>query len=150
MPRLDGWLTSANLGPVLAALSFLGCSEPDWATTLGMLNPAAEDRSVSLDRPTHLTANAPFLVTVRTFGSSNCTRAERMDLSVTGSVVRLTPYDELAQDGATCFRDLAPFPHSRTVQFGEPGPATLRLVGFFGQGGAAVLDSVDVGFEVEP
>ncbi|HKT59861.1 MAG TPA: hypothetical protein VJQ46_07400 [Gemmatimonadales bacterium] len=140
----------ANIGVALMALVVLGCSEPDWATTLGMLNPTAGDRSVALTRPTHVTANAPFLVTVQTFGSSTCTRPDRLDLTVTGSLARLAPYDQVAQDGATCTRDLAPFSHARTVTFGEAGPASLRIVGYFGQDGDAVLDSVDMGVEVEP
>jgi hypothetical protein len=144
----DGF-SITSLGVALVALVVLGCSEPDWASTLGMLNPTADDRSVSLTHPAQVRANTPVEITVQTFGSSNCTRAERLDLSVVGSVVRLAPYDQLAQDG-TCFRDLAPVPHTRAIQFGAPGPATLRIVGYFGQGSEALVDSVDVGIEVEP
>lgn len=150
MPRLSGGRISSALGPALTALACLGCSEPDWATALGMLNPAADDRSVAVTGPTQVTVNAPFVVTVQTFGSSNCTRSDRLELSVAGNLARLAPYDQVAPDKATCFRNLAPFSHSRTVQFGAAGPASLRVVGYFGQFSEAVLDSVDVAIEVEP
>jgi hypothetical protein len=38
----------------------------------------------------------------------------------------------------------------RSVEFRDAGPASLRIVGYFGEGGEAVLDSVKVAVEVEP
>ena len=34
--------------------------------------------------------------------------------------------------------------------FAQPGPAKLRVIGYFGQGADAVLDSVEIGIEVDP
>ncbi|HET8835073.1 MAG TPA: hypothetical protein VFN08_10100 [Gemmatimonadales bacterium] len=134
----------------LVTIIGLGCSEPDWVTTVGTLN-AAGDRSVSLTKPTDVTATSRFDVTVQTFGSSNCTRAERLDMTVGGNLARLAPFDQVPASGQTsCFRDLAPLAHSGTVAFGTAGPATLRVVGYFGQGDQAVLDSVDLAVDVGP
>lgn len=150
MPTLYRTTTfPAAMLPLVASLC-LGCSEPDWVTTAGTLNASA-DRTVALTRPAHVLAAAPFDVTVQTFGSSNCTRTERLDLAVAGNLARLAPYDRVpASDQTACFRDLAPFAHSGTVQFGTAGPATLRVVGYFGEFDQAVLDSVDLAVDVEP
>jgi hypothetical protein len=135
----------------LLALALIGCSEPDWVATIGTVNLDAE-RTISMTAPARATAGAQFIVTVQTFGSSNCTRADRTNLSTSGSLARLVPYDEVPAPGSgmACFRDAATFSHSHGVQFAGPGPAKLRVIGYFGQGTEAVLDSVEVGIEVDP
>jgi hypothetical protein len=132
----------------LLGLGLLGCSEPDWVTTVGTLH-ATSDRVVTLTAPAHVAAGEDFVVTVQTVGSSNCTRTERTDLSMDGSLARLVPYDQVPAGGAACFRDLRPFVHSHAVRLAVPGPASLRIVGSFGQGAEAVLDSVEVGIQVD-
>ncbi len=147
LSRIEG---ASGMWIAIAALAFLGCSEPDWVTTIGTLN-ADSARVATLTAPTHVTVGTSFVVTVQTVGPSNCTRPERTDLSVTGSLARLVPYDQVPAPGqAACFRNLAPFSHSHAVQFEAPGQTTLRVIGYFGEGDEAALDSVEVGIAVDP
>jgi hypothetical protein len=137
-----------SLGVVLLAVAVTTCSEPDWVTTVGTLN-VNPDRAAAVTMPALVTAGSRFVVTVQTLGSSNCTRVERTDLTLTGNLARVVPYDQVPAGGETsCFRDLMTFPHSQDVQFDAVGPATVRVVGLFGQSAQAVLDSIDVDIQV--
>ena len=131
----------------LFSLLLVACSEPDWTRVIGTLNPGA-DRTISVTAPDQVTLGEQFVVTVQTVGSSNCTRADGNDLTVSGRLARFVPYDEVPSDGRACFRDAAPFPHTDALRFQEPGTAILRIVGQFGLPDSSVLDSVDVPIEV--
>ena len=89
-----------------------------------------------------------FVLTVTTVGSSNCTRADGKDLTISGGLARFAPYDEVPSDGRGCFRDELGFAHTDGLRFQEPGTATLRIIGQFGHVDVAVLDSVDVAIQV--
>ena len=116
----------------LATVALAACGEPDWVRVIGTLNSGAE-RTIITTAPAQVVAGEQFTLSVSTVGSSNCTRADGNDLSVSGSVARFVPYDEMPSDGRACFRDEAPFPHSDVLRFQEPGTARVRIVGHFGR-----------------
>jgi hypothetical protein len=143
---------TSRVAGALAWIGLSGCSEPDWVPVIGAVNLGAE-RTITLSAPARVTAATRFIVTFSTFGSSNCTRADRTELTTTGNLARLVPYDEEPEPGSgvSCFRDAAQFVHSHAVEFDAPGAGTLRVVGYFDDGmSPAELDSVDVVVPVDP
>jgi hypothetical protein len=140
-----------GVGPrlLLPAVALAACSEPDWTRVVGTLNSGTE-RTIIATAPAQVEAGEWFTLTVSTVGSSNCTRADGNDLTVSGSLARFVPYDEVPSDARPCFRDEAPFPHTDALSFQEPGTARIRIVGQFGQIDGAVVDSVDLDLQVVP
>jgi hypothetical protein len=125
----------------------VACSEPDWTRVVGTLN-SGTDRTIIATAPAQVAAGEQFTLTVSTVGSSNCTRADGNDLTVSGGFARFVPYDEVPSDGRACLRDEAPFPHRDALSFQEPGTATVRVVGQFGPSDGAVMDSVELEIQV--
>jgi hypothetical protein len=141
----------AITGIALATLALGACGEPDWVRVIGVLN-VNPDRTITVTAPTRVSARTDFIVTVTTFGSSNCTEANGADVTTSGTVVRFVPYDRVPAPGSGvgCFRNLQGFGHTHGVQFTETGPATLRVVGYFAGNTEQVLDSVEVELQVDP
>jgi hypothetical protein len=79
--------------------------------------------------PDTVAAGAPFTVTVATFGSSSCTRADGAELQVRGLVAEIVPYDREAAGPVACTDDLRPFPRDVAVRFAGPGQGTVRVLG---------------------
>jgi hypothetical protein len=80
--------------------------------------------------PSRVRVGQTFTVTVNSFGSSTCVRADGMDLSVRGDVVDLVPWDLVARGGArVCTDDLRAFPHSVPILAQFAGSLTLRVHG---------------------
>ena len=144
----SSWPLRVPLTGAALALFLLSCSEPDWTRVIGNLNHGPE-RTVSLAAPAQVAAGKDFLVTVRTVGGTGCIRADGSEVTLTGNQARLVPYDEIPLDGRGCFRDLRGYDHTARLTFQEPGPATLRIVGYFGVPDTAVLDSADIPIQVE-
>jgi len=138
-----------GLRHLLPTVALAACSEPDWMRVVGTLN-AGTERTITATAPAQVAAGEQFTLTVSTVGSSNCTRTDGQDLTVSGSLARFVPYDEVPSDGRGCFRDEAPFPHADALSFQELGTARIRIVGQFGPVDGAVLDSVDLQIQVVP
>ena len=97
-----------------------------------------------VEAPDTVTAGVAFDVTVNTFGSSSCVRAERLDVEVLGRVARLTPYDRIAPPNSVCTPDLSAHPHTAPVTFPSPGAATLEVLGRTAAGDTVVRRAVVV------
>jgi len=85
--------------------------------------------TVIIEAPDTVQAGSAFEVTVNTFGSSSCVRAERLDVEVTDSVARLTPYDRVAPEGIPCTEDFSAHPRAASVTFPSRGTGTLEVLG---------------------
>jgi hypothetical protein len=133
--------------PLTATVVLAGCSDPDWTRVVGTLNLGTE-RTIIATAPTQVAAGEEFVLTVATVGSSSCTRADGNDLTVSGSVARFVPYDEVPTDDRGCIRNEAPFPHTDVLSFPQPGTSTVWVVGKFGPMDGAVLDSVELEIQV--
>jgi hypothetical protein len=99
---------------------------------------------IVIEAPDTVLAGSAFEVTVNTFGSSSCVRAERLDVEVVGSVARLTPYDRVAPSDQPCTPDIATHPHTASVTFPTRGHAVLEVLGRAGSGDTIVRRAVVV------
>jgi hypothetical protein len=119
-----------------------------WDSSTGTVIVGFVDSGTSvgivLEAPDTVLAGRAFDVTVNTFGSSSCVRAERLDVAVTGAVARLTPYDRVAPAGSPCTPDLGAHPHTASVTFAAPGTATLEVFGQAGTGDTIIRKTVVV------
>ena len=132
--------------PALAPLLLLtACSgatglEPGSRRVVGVIDVGSQSLR-ALAAPDTVAAGAPFVVTVTTFGSSSCTRADGAEVEVRGLVAEVVPYDREATGARVCTDDLRPFPRDVTVRFSAPGQATVRALGRGLGGGAAVVEA---------
>ena len=109
---------------LLGACSIL--TGPERRRVIGVIDP--ESGLVSLRAPDTAAARTPFEVTVTTYGSSTCTRADGAEVSVTGVIAEIVPYDFERVEG-TCTADLAPFPRDVALRFDTAGEAVVRVRG---------------------
>lgn len=73
-------------------------------------------------------ANQPFTLTVVTYGSSSCTTPDGATVTITDTVVTITPYDLLPIEVA-CSADFAEHPRAVKVTFPFSGQSTIRIQG---------------------
>lgn len=83
----------------------------------------------SLVAPDAVTRGAPFQITVSSFGSSSCTRADGYDVTSSPTAFEVRLYDQEAPSGTACTADLRSFPRTLTVQFDQAGTAEIRVIG---------------------
>lgn len=93
--------------------------------------PPGEDTRVPdqvLAAPDTVAAGEAFLVRVRTIGENGCWRAQRQELSVSGRIAELRPFD--AHSGArVCTDVLLYLEHASTLTLHERGDWVLRVSG---------------------
>jgi len=115
---------------LLALTTMVACSTPadpdDWQRVVGWANPLMSSVQ-AIELPSQVVANQPFDVTIRTLGSSSCTRADGARASIDQNVAVVTAYDRVAPPNTGCTRDLRAFPRTVSVTFASPGVATIRL-----------------------
>lgn len=125
---------------LLAACSGVTGPEPGSRRVVGVIDIGSRVPG-SLAVPDTVAAGAQFTVTVTTFGSSSCTRADGAEVEVRGLVAEIVPYDREATGARVCTDDLRPFPRKVTVSFAGPGQATVRVRGRALGGGSPVLET---------
>jgi hypothetical protein len=139
-----------------AARLFLGAStgltlacgspvEPNTHRVVGIIDPRHSPPVI--DAPAQVRSGVAFTVTVRTLGTSGCVTPDGGRVDVTGALARITPYDQVPDPGhgALCSPDYTSLPRTLSVTLGQPGSATVRVVGLSASSSAdAVLDSVEV------
>lgn len=126
-----GNVVSSRILCCLATLTAAGCAgivAPEWSRGPGLV---LEGNVVpaSLVAPDAVTRGTPFLVTVSTFGSGTCTRADGYELIAVLAAAEVKLYDLGAPPGTACTKDLKRFPRSLTLQFDQAGTAELRVIG---------------------
>lgn len=112
-------------------LAAAGCGilEPGgWSRGLGMVIDG-NLFPTSLIAPDVVTKGVPFEVTVSSFGSGSCTRADGYELSATPASAEVRLYDQSAPSGSMCTADLRSFPRILMLQFDQAGTAELRVIG---------------------
>jgi hypothetical protein len=127
-------MRESGFGGLLVAamlLSLAGCADPfaedEWRRRIGVIDVGGSQPG-TLQLPDTVAIATTFTVTVRTYGSSTCTRADGARVEVEGLVAEITPYDRVLEEGV-CTDDLAPFPRVVALRFDEPGEALVRVVG---------------------
>jgi hypothetical protein len=96
--------------------------------------------------------NTPFIVTVHTFGTSDCTKPDGESVVVRDDLVRIVPYDVVPIPGhsTVCQHDYTSHEHRSWVTLTRVGVARVRLVGLRASSAKEVLDSVEALVTVEP
>lgn len=118
----------------LSALLLAACSTdetvaPDgWVRRVGVIDPALSSIQL-LSLPAEVRLGEPVAATVRTLGSSSCTRVHDTQLDVNGLSVDITPRDEYAPEDTACTADIHAFPHDVTWTFKTAGQARVTVHG---------------------
>lgn len=109
--------------------SILGVT--DWERVPGDIGNST---GAVLQAPTEARQGVAFQITVTTYGSGSCTRADGAETAVVGLLAVVRPFD-LEKRGANvvCTMDLAPYSRSVTLRFDEAGEATIRVIGARGE-----------------
>jgi len=115
---------------VLAALTLLSACDglvdgAGWRRQVGSIS----ETPATLQMPASVRRGVAFTATVTTYGSSSCTRADGAEVTVSGLLAEVTPYDRKAI-GSLCTTDVASFPRPVTLRFDEAGDAVVRVQGF--------------------
>lgn len=121
---------AAGLAGSLALQSCGGVTTPNanWSRGLGLVQDGTPPFT-SLIAPDVVHRGEAFQITASTFGSSSCTRPDGYELSVTALGAEIKLYDWGAPVGAVCTADLGTFPRTITLQFEQPGSATITVIG---------------------
>lgn len=115
---------------VLAAFTLLSACDglvdgSGWRRQVGSIS----ETSSTLQMPASVQRGVAFTATVTTTGSSSCTRADGAEVTVSGLLAEVTPYDRKAI-GSLCTTDVAQFPRPVTLRFDQAGDAVVRVQGF--------------------
>lgn len=113
---------------VIAVVSCGDASGPDRLVVMGRVD-VAQYLLESLTAPDTVRRNAPFSVTVTSWGSNGCTEPHSLDVRHGLSSVTLTPFDYLAPAGATCTDNIKALRHTTTLSIRAAGTATLWVRG---------------------
>lgn len=131
--------------PVLL-LALMSCSTltgEDWTREPGFIDVGLS----AITAPASVQVNTDFQITVRSFGSSTCTRADGHILNLSPSLAAIWLFDLVAPPGTACTDDLREFPRTLAIRFTATGTATIELNGS-GSSGQPRLVSTTV--EVTP
>ena len=132
--------TTYHLLGLAALLAGTGCpfdTGPGWTWVVqpGLI---AVDGLDPVSGPDTVQRGASFTLVVKTFGSSSCTRPAGADVAVSGLTATVIPMDSVVTGDAICTADLRSFPHNATLVFGQPGEATLIVVGRGAKGDTSI------------
>ena len=114
----------------LMALALLAActTEPETARVVGLITAGNVATDV-YDGPASVTAGQTFSATIFSYGSSSCTTPDGADVTVTGLIADVTPYDRVPTGNVVCTADFGARPHPITLRFPSAGAAELRVHG---------------------
>jgi len=120
------------LGTLLGLSALSGCTSPlgpngESQRRVGVIEIGGA-QSPPVQLPETVEQGVAFPITVVTFGSSSCVRADGAEVHVAGLVARVTPYDRVAVTGV-CTDDLRPYPREVILRFDQAGEAVVRVLG---------------------
>jgi hypothetical protein len=130
MNRLDFVFRLVTL---LGVVALPACTSPlgpddEWQRRIGVIEiGGAQSSPVQVPEET-VQQGVPFTITVVTFGSSSCVRADGAHVQVAGLMAQVTPYDLVAVTGV-CTEDLRPRPREVMLRFDQVGEALVRVLG---------------------
>ena len=130
---------------VVLASAAVGCrstAEPGSRRVVGVIDNGGTGFA-PLVVPDTVYARVPFLATVTTFGSA-CDHPDGSDVSTSGLLADVTPYDLLPPPETICIALLRASPRSIALTFAAPGTGVVRLHGRSFSGGALTLQRVVV------
>ena len=124
-----------SLTPVVALGVAVGCARESapvevgsWSRAVGFIDSGGIP-TTPLAVPDTVHARASFAVTVSTFGSTGCIRADLSQVQVAGSVADITPYDSVWSNTPPCPPGWQGYPRAVDLRFDSAGVARIRLHG---------------------
>ena len=136
--------THAYVFVLAIASAAFGCrstAEPGSRRVVGIIDNGGTGIA-PLVVPDTVYVQVPFVVTVTTFGA--CDHPDGADLSTSGLLADVTPYDLLPPPETICVALLRASPRSIAVTFAAPGTGIVRLHGRNFGGGDVTLQRVVV------
>lgn len=115
------------LAVVLAACTASPIGQEPEERNVGIIRLYQTDPPSALVVPDTVRAGVDFPVAATTLGGG-CERAGETEVSVSGGLATVTPYDYTVRT-ASCTDILRFLPHTATLRFATPGRAVVRLQG---------------------
>jgi hypothetical protein len=114
----------------LVAAIAIGCRSPAEQTSRRVVAAIANGSpgTAPLVLPDTVRVGVPFLVTVTTFGGA-CDQPDGADISTSGLLADVTPYDLLPPPETVCIAVLRASPRSMTLTLAVPGTGVVRVHG---------------------
>lgn len=115
--------------PLALAGLLAGCglfTEPDQDVVPARI--IREERAAPITLPGTVSRGAQFSVTVTTLEGGCVRRAARTDVTTSGLLAEITPYN-VRYVSVICTSDPVAIPHTARIRFTEPGTATVRIRG---------------------
>ena len=137
--------TRAYVFVLAIASAAFGCrstAEPGSRRVVGIIDNGGTGIA-PLVVPDTVYVQVPFVVTVTTFGGA-CDHSDGSDVSTSGLLADVTPYDLLPPPETICIALLRASPRSIAVTFPAPGTGIVRLHGRSFGGGDVTLQRVVV------
>jgi hypothetical protein len=119
---------SSAIATVVGLFACTGCTEPSWNRSLGLIQEGFSPLT-SLTAPDTVRARLPFEITVQTFGSGSCTRADGYEVDIAPLWVEVRQYDLTAPSGTACTLDYHGLPRTVPIRFDSVGTGQIVLVG---------------------
>ena len=134
---------SGKIGACVLGLSLAACAE--------ILGPMYSSKLASIDEsfspvtvPDSVTARTDFVVSFNTVGGG-CTRVGDTQVSMVDSrTAEIRPFDLHQVNATMCTTDIRFLLHTATLQFDQPGIATVRLIGAFNDSTKTITRTVVV------
>ncbi|MEO8448840.1 MAG: hypothetical protein ABI647_03560 [Gemmatimonadota bacterium] len=120
--------SSSVLAFILGLSACTGPTESGWTRALGLVDEGTPPFT-GLTAPDTVRARRQFEITVRTFGSSSCTRPDGYDLVAAPLRAEVRPYDLTAPLGSVCTEDYGAFPRTVPIRFEAAGIAEIVVEG---------------------
>jgi len=129
---------------LLAGAACVLVTEPDWIVQPGRIGGGGMEADV-VTGPDTVTAGTSFVVVVRTFGSSSCTRAAGADVTLSNLMATIVPLDSVPyRRDAVCTMDLRAFPRNVSLTLGPTGLGTVAVTGRGNHGDTTITHRVVV------
>ena len=88
---------------------------------------------IEITVPDTVSRNTAFSVEIVHYGSRGCTRLDEVEVFVSGSIATLWPYVRNLSSSSSSACDAALWAHTvqQVLTFAAPGPAEVRVIGWF-------------------
>ena len=123
MPHLNAVIGAASI--VTNCFAF---TNSETGLVVGIIQTGV--RGPTIEAPDTVRRGAAFGAVVNTFGSSSCSSADGVKLTLGPAEARVTPYDRVPTgNDVVCTADISPLPHPVTLHFTKRGAAAIVAVG---------------------
>jgi hypothetical protein len=120
-------------------------TEPEWTVQPGLIGVGGVGADDVVTAPDTVGAGTSFVVVVRTFGSSSCTRPAGADVTLSGLMATVVPLDSVPGGrDVICTSDLRAFPRNVSLIFSARGQGTVAVTGRGNYGDTTITHHVVV------